>query len=199
VAEELDQQTRRRGLLGRLQALLTARSAKWPVLALVIVGIIVGAGSVIATQVMVAATGTNEFCGGACHSMQWVAQEYKQSIHYANPTGIQATCHDCHIPHAYPALLWYKAKAGTRDVIQEARGVISTEEKFKKERLRLAKAVWSEFKETNSANCRNCHAFTPEIVAKQKEFVQPLHKMALTKDSTFIDCHKGVAHTVPDE
>lgn len=199
MAEELEQHTRRRGLLARLRALLTARSAKWPVLVLVIVGIIVGAGSVIATQVMVVATGTNEFCGGACHSMGWVAQEYKQSIHYANATGIQATCHDCHIPHAYPALLWYKAKAGTRDAIQEARGVISTEDRFKKERLRLAKAVWSEFKETNSANCRHCHAFTPEIVAKQKEFVQPLHKMALAKESTCIDCHKGVAHTAPEE
>ncbi|MEO8187196.1 MAG: NapC/NirT family cytochrome c [Burkholderiaceae bacterium] len=174
-------------------------SAKWSLLTLVMVGIVVGGGGVIATQVMVAATGTNEFCGGACHSMVWVAQEYKKSIHYANPTGIQATCHDCHIPHAYPEILWYKAKAGIHDAIEEARGTISTEDKFKKERLRLAKAVWTEFRATNSANCQHCHAFTPEIVAKQKEFVQPLHKMVLAKESTCIDCHKGVAHTAPDE
>src|SRR4029077_8580686 len=114
-------------------------SARWSVLALLIVGLLIGAGGVIATQVMVAETGTNEFCGGACHSMQWVAQEYKQSVHYANRTGVRAGCHDCHIPDHYPKLLWYKAKAGINDAIQEARGVISTEEKFKKERLRLAK------------------------------------------------------------
>jgi nitrate/TMAO reductase-like tetraheme cytochrome c subunit len=199
VADERNQPTRRSGPVGRLWRWLTTPSAKWSVLALVIVGIIVGAGGVIATQVMVAATGTNEFCGNACHSMVWVAQEYKQSVHYANRTGVQAGCHDCHIPHEYPQLLWYKAKAGIHDAIEEARGTISTEDKFKKERLRLAKRVWMEFKETNSANCRHCHAFTPEILAKQKEFVQPMHKMVLSKESTCIDCHKGVAHTAPAE
>ena len=130
-------------------------------------------GHVIATQVMVAATGTNEFCGNACHSMQWVAKEYMQSTHFANRTGVRAGCHDCHIPHRYPALLWYKAKAGIKDAIGEMRGVISTEEKFNKERLRMAKEVWWEYKETNSENCRYCHQFNKEIVAKQKDFVQP--------------------------
>jgi nitrate/TMAO reductase-like tetraheme cytochrome c subunit len=178
---------------------LTTPSATWSVLALVIVGLVIGAGGVIATQVMVAVTGTNDFCGGACHSMRWVAQEYKQSIHYANRTGVQAGCHDCHIPHTYPQLLWYKAKAGTKDVIGEISGVISTEDKFKKERSRMAKEVWAEYKETNSANCQVCHAFSAEVIAKQKEFAQPMHKMVLEKQGTCIDCHKGVAHTAPAE
>jgi hypothetical protein len=90
----------------RLWQRLTTPSATWSVLALVIVGLVVGAGGVIATQVMVSGTGTNGFCSGACHSMQWVAQEYRHSIHYLNPKGIQAGCHDCHIPHTYPQLLW---------------------------------------------------------------------------------------------
>ena len=198
MANDLKQETRRPGLIRRAWTWLSTPSAKWSVLALLVGGVVIGGGSVIATQVMVAQTGTNEFCGGACHSMQWVSQEYRKSIHFANSKGIQATCHDCHIPRAYPQLLWYKAKVGIRDVIQETRGVISTEEKFNKERPRLAKAVWAEYKETNSANCRQCHAFTPEIIAKQKEFVQPMHKMALTGESTCIDCHKGVAHTAPE-
>ncbi len=164
-----------------------------------VVGLLIGAGAVIATQVMVAATGTNEFCGGACHSMQWVAQEYKQSVHYANRTGVQAGCHDCHIPHDYPDLLWYKTKAGVHDAIEEMRGVISSQEKFKKERLRLAQVVWAEFKDNNSENCQHCHKFSPEVVAKQKDFVQPMHQQFLAKAATCIDCHKGVAHTAPDE
>jgi nitrate/TMAO reductase-like tetraheme cytochrome c subunit len=188
-------QSGKRGLWQRL----TSPSAKWSVLALVVIGLIIGAGGVIGTQVMVAQTGTNEFCGGACHSMQWAAQEYKQSVHFANRSGVQAGCHDCHIPHAYPQLLWYKAKAGIKDAIGEARGVISTKEKFDKERLRMAKEVWEEFKETSSANCQHCHAFSPEVVAKQKEFAQPMHKMVLEKQGTCIDCHKGVAHTAPSE
>jgi len=178
---------------------LTSPSATWSVLALLIVGLVIGAGAVIGTQVMVAVTGTNEFCGGACHSMQWVAEEYRQSIHYANRTGVQAACHDCHIPHSYPQLLWYKAKAGTKDVIGEIRGVISTKEKFEKERLRMAQEVWAEFKEDNSANCQNCHAFSTEIIAKQKEMVRPMHKMVLEKQGTCVDCHKGVAHAAPKE
>ena len=128
----------RGGPLSRLWKRLSTPSAHWSVLALVIVGLLIGAGGVVATQVMVAATGTNEFCGGACHSMQWVAQEYKQSGHYANSTGVRANCHDCHIPNRYPALLWYKAKAGIKDAIGEMSGVISTQERFKKERLRMA-------------------------------------------------------------
>jgi nitrate/TMAO reductase-like tetraheme cytochrome c subunit len=167
------------------------------VLALVVIGLLIGAGAVIATQVMVVATGTNEFCSNACHSMQWVAQEYRQSGHHLNRTGVQAGCHDCHIPHEYPELLWYKAKAGLHDAIGEIRGVISTQEKFEKERARMAEIVWAEYKETGSANCRTCHAFSPEVVAKQKDFVQPMHQQVLSGAATCIDCHKGIAHKAP--
>ena len=189
----------RSGVLARSWRVLSSPSARWSVLTLIVVGLIVGAGGVIATQVMVAATGTNEFCGGACHSMQWVAQEYRFSPHAANRTGVSAGCHDCHIPHRYPELLWYKAKAGIKDAIGEARGVIATEDKFKNERLRLAKSVWAEYKSSDSENCRHCHAFSKEIVAKQKEFVRPLHEQVLAKTATCIDCHKGIAHAAPDE
>ncbi len=194
-----DRGTSRPGFLSRLWRTLSTPSARWSVLALVLLGLVVGAGATIGTQVMVAATGTDEFCGGACHSMQWVAKEHKVSAHGANRLGVVAGCHDCHIPHQYPQLLFYKAKAGIKDAIGEARGVISTEEKFKKERLRMAKVVWSEFKETNSANCRTCHKFTPEVLAKQKEFAQPMHKQVLDGSGTCIDCHKGVGHVAPDE
>jgi nitrate/TMAO reductase-like tetraheme cytochrome c subunit len=154
---------------------------------------------VIGTEVMVAQTGTDAFCSGACHSMRWVAQEYRQSIHYANPLGIRADCHDCHVPHSYPYLLWYKAEHGLKDALAEARGMIDTEAKFKHARLRLAQSVWAEFRQTNSANCRHCHAFTPEIVAKQPPAVQPMHTMVLEKRATCIDCHRGVAHAAPQE
>jgi len=176
---------------------LRTPSARWSVLTLLIVGLVIGAAAVIATQVMVVATGTNQFCSSACHSMQWVAAEYRQSAHSLNRTGVQAGCHDCHIPHQYPELLWYKAKAGIKDVIGEVRGVISTEEKFNKERARMAEHVWAEYKENNSANCRVCHVFTKEIVAKQKDFVQPMHQQFLANAATCVDCHKGIAHKAP--
>jgi nitrate/TMAO reductase-like tetraheme cytochrome c subunit len=119
--------TVREGWLRRGWRRLRSPSTRWSVLSLVVVGLVIGAASVIGTQVMVQATGTNEFCGTACHSMQWVNAEYKQSGHAVNRTGVSASCHDCHIPHDYPELLWYKAKAGVKDVIGEMRGVIDTE------------------------------------------------------------------------
>lgn len=188
-----------KGFCSRLWHRLSTPSARWSVLALVVLGLLIGAGGVIGTQVLVQVTGTNEFCGGACHSMQWVAQEYRQSVHYANEIGIHASCHDCHVPDRYPQLLWYKTQTGARDVIQEMRGVLSTEAKFKKERLRLAQSVWAEFKENNSENCQHCHQFTAEVVAKQKDFVRPMHQQFLAHTATCIDCHKGVAHTAPAE
>jgi nitrate/TMAO reductase-like tetraheme cytochrome c subunit len=187
------------GFIRRTWRRLTSPSTRWSVLALLVVGIAIGFAAVVGTQVMVHVTGTDEFCGTACHSMQWVAGEHKQSAHVANRTGVKAGCHDCHIPHSYPYVLWYKAVAGTKDTIAELRGVISTEEKFKKARLEMAKHVWEEFQGNNSRACRGCHQFSPAVIAKQKEEVRPIHEAVLAGNGTCIDCHKGVAHTAPTE
>jgi nitrate/TMAO reductase-like tetraheme cytochrome c subunit len=178
---------------------LTRPSTRWSVLALLIIGIVIGLVATVGTAVMVEVTGTDKFCGSACHSMQWVAQEHRASVHVANHSGVRAGCHDCHIPKHYPELLWYKAKAGIKDAIGEMRGVINTEEKFKKERLRMAKLVWEEYKANNSQNCRNCHEFSPEVLKKQKEFAAPMHQQVLEGKATCIDCHKGVGHDAPTE
>jgi nitrate/TMAO reductase-like tetraheme cytochrome c subunit len=185
------------GIFARTWRRLRRPSTHWSVLALLLIGVAAGFAMTVGTQVMVAVTGTDAFCGGACHSMQWVAQEHRASVHGVNRTGVRAACHDCHIPHQYPELLWYKAKAGTKDVIGELRGVISTKEKFEKERLRMAEHVWAEYKANNSRNCRACHEFTPEAVAKQKDFVRPIHQKAMAGAATCIDCHQGVGHVAP--
>jgi len=189
---------RRTGFIRRTWRGLRTPSARWSVGALVLIGLIIGAAGIIGTQVMVAATGTNQFCSNACHSMQWVANEYRQSVHYVNHSAVRAECHDCHIPHQYPELLWYKTKAGIKEGIGEARGVIDTEEKFNKERARMANLVIEEFKANNSANCRVCHVFSAEVIAKQKDFVQPMHQAVLAGNGTCVDCHKGVAHKAPE-
>lgn len=189
----------RPGIIRRTWRGLTSPSARWSVLSLVLVGIVVGFVAVVGTQVMVYVTGTDHFCSTACHSMQWVAKEHQQSVHAVNRTGVKAGCHDCHIPHNYPELLVYKAKAGIKDAIGEMRGVISTEEKFKKERLRMAKHVWEEYQGNNSRACRHCHQFSKEVIAKQKEEIRPIHEAVLAGQGTCVDCHKGVAHTAPDE
>ena len=168
-------------------------------LAYLVDSLIVGIGfvAVVGTQVMVHVTGTDKFCGTACHSMQWVAKEHAQSVHVVNRTGVRAGCHDCHIPHNYPELLIYKTKAGIKDVIGEMRGVISTEEKFKAKRAEMAEHVWDEYKGNDSRACRSCHEFTPAVIAKQKPELKDFHTAAMERKATCIDCHKGVAHTAP--
>ena len=182
------------GIVARTWRRLRSPSARWSILALLGLGFATGAVAIIGTQVMVEVTGTDKFCGGACHSMQWVANEHRQSVHGTNSKGVGATCHDCHIPKHYPELLWYKAKAGTKDIIGEMRGVISTEEKFKANRQQMAQHVWDEYKGNDSRACRNCHQFTKEVLTKQNEW----HAAQMREGkATCIDCHKGVAHTAP--
>ena len=187
----------RGGPLRRAWQRLRSPSARWSVAALVALGTVLSAIAVIGTQVMVHVTGTDEFCGTACHSMQWVAKEHRESVHGATRTGMRATCHDCHIPREYPELLWYKAAAGTKDVIGEIRGIISTEEKFEQERKRMANEVWKEYAANDSRACRGCHEFSKDVLAKQRELVRPIHEPALDGRATCIDCHKGVGHKAP--
>lgn len=188
------------GLIRRLFGWLFSPSAKWSVFALLLVGLVVGAVGVVGTQVAVAVTGTNEFCGNACHShTKFVYPEYKVSVHGSNRTGVQASCSDCHIPHTYPAKLIYKAKAGIRDGIAEMQGVISTQEKYEAKRWEMANRVWDEMRADNSANCRTCH--TPEAMGaeKQSEDAIKQHKKFASGKATCIDCHTGMAHMEPEE
>jgi cytochrome c-type protein NapC len=190
----------RPGVIRRFFRWLFSPSARWSIFVLLLVGSIVGAVAVIGTQVAVAMTGTDEFCGTTCHShSKFVYPEHKLSAHYTNRTGVRAMCVQCHVPHDYPAKLIYKARAGITDAIAEARGTISTQEKFDKERWRLANIVWEEMRENNSANCRTCHNPAAMASDKQSEDAQKQHKKFAAGKATCIDCHTGVAHKEPEE
>ena len=41
--------------------------------------------------------------------------------------------------------------------------------------------------------------FNADVIAKQQDFVRPMHAQFLAKTATCIDCHKGIAPTTPDE
>jgi nitrate/TMAO reductase-like tetraheme cytochrome c subunit len=191
---------KRPGFIKRMWRALASPSAKWSVLSLLIAGIVIGGGGVIVTDVIVKRTGTVEFCGEACHSMKaFTFPEYKESSHYSNKAGVAATCADCHIPHSYPTKLFYKARAGIKDIIGEARGVISTQEKYEKERWRMANHVWDEMKANDSANCRHCHDWNAMALSEQRPMAQSRHEKARKSGGTCIDCHKGIAHKEPEE
>lgn len=159
-----------------------------------------GAVFVVGSEVMIHETGTGEFCAGACHSMEaFTAPEYRDSIHFNNASGVQATCSDCHIPHIYPQKLWVKATSGARDIVGEMRGIISTREKYEARRAHMAERVWQTMKANDSRECRYCHNDEAFVLADQDEEAARAHEEGPLNGETCIDCHQGIAHITPDE
>lgn len=83
------------------------------------------------------ATNTLEFCT-TCHEMRdTVFQEYKQTIHYSNRTGVRAICSDCHVPKDWTHKMIRKARVSL-EVWGKITGTIDTKEKFEAKRMTLA-------------------------------------------------------------
>jgi cytochrome c-type protein NapC len=142
-------------------------------------------------------TNTETFCI-SCHEMEdFVFQEYKETIHYNNRTGVRATCPDCHVPKEWIHKIKRKIMA-TNELYHKALGSIDTREKFEAKRLKLAKSVWRSMKSTDSRECRNCHSFEFMDITKQESRSQKRHRTASNKGQTCIDCHQGIAHELPE-
>jgi cytochrome c-type protein NapC len=139
------------------------------------------------------ATNTLEFCI-SCHEMKdTVYQEYKQTVHYSNRTGVRAVCSDCHVPKPWIYKMIRKVQA-SNEVFHKIMGTVDTPEKFEAHRLELATHVWETMKKTDSRECRNCHTFDAMNADKQKPRANGQHSSAKTDGGTCIDCHKGIAH-----
>jgi len=142
------------------------------------------------------ATNTMTFCI-SCHEMRnTVYEEYKETVHYKNPSGVQATCSDCHVPRPWIYKVIRKIEA-SRELYHKALGTIDTPEKFEAHRLQLAERVWKSMRETDSRECRNCHDFKSMDLSEQDRYARKRHERALAKGETCIDCHDGIAHELP--
>ena len=141
-------------------------------------------------------TNTETFCI-SCHEMeQNVYREYKTTVHYNNRTGVRATCPDCHVPKEWVHKVIRKIQA-SNELYHKALGSIDTREKFEAKRIQLAKNVWRAMKKTDSRECRNCHNFDFMDFTKQEGRASDRHSGAAVEGKTCIDCHIGVAHTLP--
>ncbi|MDT8385976.1 MAG: NapC/NirT family cytochrome c [Thiogranum sp.] len=139
------------------------------------------------------ATNTMTFCI-SCHEMEEnVYQEYKQTIHYSNRSGVRASCSDCHVPDPWVHKVVRKVQA-SRELLSKAMGTVDTPEKFDEHRLTLARRVWTAMKKTDSRECRNCHDFASMNPANQQKRSRVQHMNAMEAGNTCIDCHKGIAH-----
>ena len=189
---------KRPGFLKRTWAMLKRPSAKYSLLTLLVVGFFSGIIFWGGFHTGLEATNTLEFCI-SCHEMRdTVYQEYKETIHYKNRTGVRAICSDCHVPKDWGHKMLRKAKASF-EVWGKITGDIDTPEKFEAKRMTLAMHEWDRMKASGSRECRNCHDFDSMETKKQKPKAQKMHEQAKQEGKTCIDCHKGIAHLLPKE
>ncbi len=143
-------------------------------------------------------TNTEAFCV-SCHEMREnVFVELKTTIHYTNRSGVRATCPDCHVPHEWTDKMARKM-AASKEVWGKIFGTISTREKFLDKRLELAQREWVRLKANNSLECRNCHDLDFMDFTRQSVRAAAAHERFLASgEKTCIDCHKGIAHKLPD-
>jgi cytochrome c-type protein NapC len=144
------------------------------------------------------ATNTEAFCTG-CHEMRDnVYSELQGTIHYSNRTGVRALCSDCHVPHRWTAKMARKMQA-SKEVWAKVFGTVDTPEKFEAHRLTLAQHEWARFKANDSLECRNCHDYQHMDFTRQSPRAQAMHSTFLAdRSKTCIDCHKGIAHRLPN-
>lgn len=143
-------------------------------------------------------TNTETFCV-SCHEMRDnVFAELKTTIHFTNRSGVRATCPDCHVPHEWTNKIARKMQA-SKEVWGHLFGTIDTREKFEAKRIDLAIHEWARLKANNSLECRNCHSDESMDITRQSVRAAQAHERFLfTGEKTCIDCHKGIAHRLPD-
>ncbi|NAW34533.1 pentaheme c-type cytochrome TorC [Halomonas alimentaria] len=143
-------------------------------------------------------TNTEEFCV-SCHEMEDnVYQELQTTVHWSNRTGVRAICSDCHVPHDWTAKIARKMQA-SKEVWGAIFGTIDTPEKFEAKRLELAQHEWARFKANGSLECRSCHDYNSMDWDKMSDEARRFMEPAAERDQSCIDCHKGIAHKLPEQ
>lgn len=175
---------------------MTQRSTRWRAALIGVALLAAGAAGLAAVDSGVALTNSTEFCV-SCHTMQTNFEEYKQSTHYQNASGVRAGCPDCHVPRAFFPKMAAKLVA-SKDVWHEFRGTIDTPEKFEARRWLMANRVWTKMKATDSRECRGCHDFASMDLDEQDSLAAKRHAKAPERGKTCIDCHTGIAHKEPE-
>lgn len=135
----------------------------------------------------------------SCHEMRDnVYAELQSTVHYANASGVRASCPDCHVPHAWTDKVARKVQA-TKELWGTIFGTIDTREEFEAHRLAIVTREWSRLKANNSLECRNRHSAESMDISLQSARAAEAHETFLPSgEKTCIDCHEGIAHRLPD-
>ena len=140
-------------------------------------------------------TNTQEFCI-SCHTDD-VYPEFQLTPHYSNASGVQADCASCHLPKDFVPKMTRKIVA-SREVWAELTGKVDTIEKFNEHRREMAEREWDRMMANDSQECRDCHIQEKMDLGLQSLNAQKGHTRAQEEGMTCIECHKGIAHQLPD-
>ncbi|MDE1310976.1 NapC/NirT family cytochrome c [Vibrio aestuarianus] len=170
---------------------------KRTIVGLLAIGVVIGWLSLGGTHAILEKTSSTEFCL-SCHTMDTPFKEYQGSVHFSNAKGIRAECADCHIPTDTMDYLITKIRA-SKDIYHEfITKKISTDEKYEAHRAEMAETVWAQLKANDSVTCRSCHNEDAMETFDQTAEAQKMHQYGIDNNQTCIDCHKGVAHILPE-
>lgn len=143
------------------------------------------------------ATNQERFCI-SCHTMHDnLLPELQKTVHWNNRTGVRARCPDCHVPHAFTDKVARKMQA-SREVWGHLVGTIGTRDKFKEHRIVLAQREWARFAANGSKECRVCHDYKDMDFERMRPTSQVAMRNAASRNQSCVDCHKGIAHQLPD-
>ena len=131
-------------------------------------------------------TSSEEFCI-SCHEMVEPYQQWKESAHYNNESGVVATCADCHLPTDMISKIKVKIITGTRDMYVHYLG--DPEGLDFKELARKARENISD------DSCVQCHKnLFPAYLSKGGFIAHRSLERGVEKKC--VECHKHIAHTV---
>ncbi len=189
---------KKRGIAGRLIDAFNTPSSHWGAGVLATFGFVAGMFFWIGFEGFVASTSTEEFCIG-CHEMRaGPYEDYKQSAHFGSRSGIRPICSDCHVPKAFFPKMQAKIRATLVEIPAHLRGTIDSPEKFEAKREELANRALNRMRANDSVGCRSCHDENAMSVDEQKLRAVREHEAGRAAGETCVDCHMGIAHTLPE-
>jgi nitrate/TMAO reductase-like tetraheme cytochrome c subunit len=140
-------------------------------------------------------TSSNQFCT-SCHSMTYADEVYKASAHYDSPSGVRASCGDCHVSEGV-IMATYDHAVGAKDLIKQLFGPDYDDPVVN--RLHLPEAAFAArdwFRARDSATCKRCHSL--DAIQGTRANTAAIHQEE-TDGKTCIDCHYNLVHRkVPD-
>ncbi len=169
-----------------------------------LVGAVIGIALVMAAKSVIHWSGSNEFCGTFCHSMDYVYAAYQKGQHFQTKSGVTAGCTDCHLKNESKkhythldtvGMLIHKAESGLSSLFGEIRGTMSTPEKQRAIQKELSEKYIAWLRENRYSTCLGCHELGKYKADPKKPMVALLHNaMAKEKKIDCLACHKTAGH-----